>query len=387
MMATNVVLFDQGQIGHHLYIRKIIAQHFHPQGYSYRFGIADVESNALAVLRELYDHEPFTHCHLMTLERCITDFADTENVQWFVKNGISFSANMYDFAYLSPYIMLRRALWNRLHPQDLPPSTALGDAPVQKFLGNRPLALMNLYRDLLVRGVIRKIGFPDERIESWWFYPYYRKQLMLLPDPAAFRNSPEDCVRAKSDLGWDDGIPTFLMFGLMDRRKGLNLLIRALSHEFASFYHVPLRVVIAGLQMETRENPRLSPNVILEELNEQIPDDLARRLFGAADCILLPFIGSSEYSSGTFSLACASGKYVIAPDRGILGWRIRHFGNGYLFSPDNPGSLAHAIRTFLKMRHELPTPCPGSLRYGDTCTPERYTALLDSMIRESFQTV
>jgi glycosyltransferase involved in cell wall biosynthesis len=162
--------------------------------------------------------------------------------------------------------------------------------------------------------------------------------------------------------------------------------MKALSHNFSSLYPSPLRIVIAGLQTEAQEKPPLSPNVILEELNAYIPDDYARRLIGAADCIILPFIGSNEYSSGTFSLACASGKYVIAPDRGILGWRIRHYGNGFLFSPDNPRSLAITIRTFLKMQHELPNPCPGSLRYGDSCTPERYVTILDRIIRVSIGT-
>ena len=211
--------------------------------------------------------------------------------------------------------------------------------------------------------------------------------MRILPDSAEFSNDPPDCQKARLDLGWDRAIPTLLMFGTMHPWKGLDLLLEALSAKFSDVFRSPLRVVLAGQQVVGKINVVLSSNVDLIEYNRYIEDAFAKQLFAAADCVVMPFVRDFEWSSGTFSLACASGKFVILPNNGVLGWRARNLRNGYVYQAGNSASLAKAIARFVEDYPKLTFPIEGSMKYAAECTPSRYVERLDRIISESLDSV
>lgn len=368
-MLKRVVFYDKKSGGHRPHIQGIIRDYLRPSNYTFQIVTDPEERNSLTFLRELYQREKFDHCHMMTLHDCIEDFYEDEEVHWFQEARITFSGTLYLFRYLSPHIML--LLRNMANPL------------------RNPLQRKDLRAIIKVMksGIVSTITIPDERISQTWRYPFWRKKLRIIPDPAVFSNEFIDCQRAKLDFGWDPQIPTLLMFGAMYWYKELNLLIDALSERYTHYFCSPIRLVLAGQQMNSRKHVACSSVIELIEYNHYVEDALAKQLFAAADCVIMPFGKWFECSSGTFSLACASGKFVIVPEHGVLGWRVRKFGNGNVFKSGDPASLAAAISRFVERYRKLSFPIEGSVNYAATCTPSRYVEILDSIIRESLEAV
>ena len=367
-MMKRVIFYDKWTGGHRPFVQGIIQNYLKPSGYTFQIVTNPEGENSFAFLRRLAQAERFDHCHLMTLDDCLGEHYYDANfdvdVPWFQKEGITFSATIYKFTYLQPHYMLWKAIRHR-DPTLL--RKARDTARVAGF------------------GILRAIVAPDERIERGHFLSPWRNKLHLLPDVAIFSNEPSDCQQAKQDYGWTDGRPTILMFGSMYRRKGLDLFMEAISHEFN--YHSPFRVILAGQQIDGKTDQPLSPGVDLIEYNRFIETEEARKLFAAADCVVLPFEEGWDYSSGTFSLACASGKFVITTDQGVLGWRVRNYKNGNLYRPGSSGSMASAIGKFVKQYPELSFPIEGSVEYAATCTPGRYAEIIDSVVKKSLNFV
>jgi len=363
-MGKRVVFYDKWTGGHRPFVQGIIRDYLKPSNYTFDIANNPEGENSFAFLRRLAQAERFDHCYLMTLDDCFEEFYNDADVQWFLNAGITFSATIYKFTYLQPHYMLWKAIRYR-SPKFLRKARATAKAAGSSIL--------------------RAIAAPDERIEQGHFLSPWRNKLHLLPDVAAFSNEPSDCQQAKQDYGWTDGRPTILMFGSMYRRKGLDLFMEAISHEFN--YHSPFRVILAGHQIDGKADQPLSPGVELIEYNRFIEPEEARKLFAAADCVVLPFEEGWDYSSGTFSLACASGNFVITTDQGVLGWRVRKYQNGNLYRPGSSESMASAIGKFVKQYPELSFPIEGSVGYAATCAPGRYAEIIDSVVKKSLNPV
>jgi glycosyltransferase involved in cell wall biosynthesis len=338
---------------------------------------------------------------MLTLDDCLQDFNEYNEVLWFINAGITLSATLYQFTFLSPHIALMKGLCSspryvksqlksilRVMKSRTVDTTAGTDERTSQ-VWRYPLYIEDFKATLKVMksGIMSAVAIPDERISQVWRYPVWRDKLRLLPDPAAFNAALMPSRKAKLALGWDPAIPTLLMFGTMYRYKGLDILLEALSERFGHHYNGPLRVVLAGKQVDERKKVTLSPAVEFIEYDCYIEQPFADQLFSAADCVVMPFVKEFDQSSGTFSLACASGKFTIVPNQGILGWRVRKLRNGNVYKPGDPASLAKAISRFVDRYSALSFPIEGSLKYADTCTPSRYVEEIDSIIRESFGTV
>lgn len=359
-MNKRIVFYDKWSGGHRPYIQKVITDFLRPTTYTFKIVTDPHGQNSLAFLCELAQREKFDHCHIMTLDDCLEDFCETEKVLWLQRANITFSATLYKFTFLRSHIMLIKSLREYWYKK--------------KFKAT--LRVMN-------SGIMNIVAVPDERISQIFVYPVWRNKLRILPDPAAFSNEPVDAQRAKLYFGWDPYIPTILMFGYMYKQKGLNLLIDALSEKFSHYYLSPFQVILAGPQIDGRQDVALSSAVKLIEYDRYIDQIFAKQLFAVADCVVMPFVEGWEYSSITFSLACASGNFIITPNRGVLGWRIKNFGNGYVYQPGDSASLASIIARFVEKYPELSFPIEGSVKYAATCTPSRYISVIDGIIKES----
>jgi len=372
-MEKKVLIYDTGTGGHRLPIQRVVTEHLKPDGYAFDMVVDESPENPLVSLGEIARRERFDHCHILTLHDCIETYrAGKEGIRLLEDLGVTLSGTYYHFTYLSPLLLMVRPPYI-----GKPRNLITHGLPIESEMAKHVKAAAAFMRSRSVKTVT----IPDERISSWTRYPFGRKKLRLLPDPAIFANGPEDCLRAKKEMGWDDGLPVVLMFGGMKHWKGLDLLVEAVSTTNSNLFPNRFRLVLAGEQEEKRPEMTLAPSVELVEIDHYIEDDLAKKLLGAADCVVIPHKKYFEWSSGTFSLACASGKFLIVPDTGILGWRVRRLGNGLVYHADKAGSLAGSVAKFVEMYPALTYPVAGSVRYAATCTPERYVEALDQVIK------
>jgi len=78
-----------------------------------------------------------------------------------------------------------------------------------------------------------------------------------------------------------------------------------------------------------------------------IPNEEIERYFTACDAAILSYRKSYIGSSGILSLACEYELPVIAADVADMGGTVRQYQIGVPFRPEDPESLANAIRRFL----------------------------------------
>jgi glycosyltransferase involved in cell wall biosynthesis len=383
-MTKRVVFYDKGTGGHRLPIQTVIRDWLRPSGYSFDIVVNPKPHNSFAFLKEMAQQERFDHCHLMTLHDCLEDddfAAAPEEVRWFEKTGVSFSGTYYLFTYLCPHLLLARVPWFRWCTS--PYAFLRHGLHLDSLLDARTAQQLGATQKIMQSQILKAVTIPDERLGNRLRYPFRRGKLRLLPDPAIFSNEPSDFATARKELGWNDRVPTVLMFGKMAYWKGLDDLIGALAKPCSHLYKRPLRVVLAGQQVEKRPDVLLSPSVELVEFDGYIEHNMAKKLFAATDCVVIPYKKYFEWSSGTFSLACASGKFIIAPNSGVLGWRVRTLRNGLVYRTDNPASLAMALSRFAAIYPDLSYPIEGSVRYAATCTPAEYVRTIDQIIMDS----
>ncbi len=194
----------------------------------------------------------------------------------------------------------------------------------------------------------RVIAISREYLDRSRYLPRYLDKVDILPMcvAPAFRPLPAHEVAAfKAERGMDAG-RIVLYAGRLDHRKGVDVLIRAMSE-------VDARCIIVGAGEK-------STTAVLESLVAELhlgdrvqfagrvgQDDL-NRYYNACDVLVLP---TSDVSAETFGAvlieAWAAGKPVISADNPAPARLIRESGGGLLARREDPQDLAKAIRAVL----------------------------------------
>ncbi|MFZ0302295.1 MAG: glycosyltransferase [Terracidiphilus sp.] len=152
---------------------------------------------------------------------------------------------------------------------------------------------------------------------------------------------------ARQKLGFTDKEKIILFFGNIAPYKGLEYLVEAfhrITRERDDY-----RLVIAGrpkncedywkqLQSEIA-NDVLNGRVLLRD--EYVPDEDTELYMKAADVLVLPY--RHIYQSGVLFLGYSFGLPVLAADVGSLREEIVKGKTGFVFRPEDPQDLAHAI--------------------------------------------
>lgn len=210
---------------------------------------------------------------------------------------------------------------------------------------------------LSVNQWLKLIGFARMVKEKWlslllFLDPYLCASLrnrwpgapfFYLPDPFP-QNFEVDRSEARRQLSLPAERRVFLFYGGPYRRKGLHLVISAferMSNDTAAFLlfagHKPQNARIAkALERFASEGRAFL-------IKRYVTDTEERLLFGAADFVLLPYVGHFG-SSGVLSRAAGARRPVIASDEGLVGRLVREHNLGLLFSTGNVDELAVAMR-------------------------------------------
>lgn len=132
-----------------------------------------------------------------------------------------------------------------------------------------------------------------------------------------------------------------LMFGRMERYKGLGVLCDAVDRLAADGYDLPLHLAGSGPELDALE-PRFRrhPSVRVDKRFVAAADLVA--MIRAADCVVLPYTGATQ--SGVLVGAFGNGRFVIASRVGGIADIVEDGVNGLLVPPADPGALAAALR-------------------------------------------
>jgi len=172
---------------------------------------------------------------------------------------------------------------------------------------------------------------------------------------------PDQITReeARARLGLQKDAFVALFFGNIRTYKGLDDLVQA----FAEVDDVEARLLVVGRVTEPHalDGVRAAedPRILLH--TGWIDDAEVAMFFRASDVLCAPF--RSVTTSGSVLLALTFGKPLLAPRLGTL--RDLPGDVGWLYEPDEPGSLSAALRAALDVR-ERDVRAAAAARYAKT---------------------
>ena len=177
---------------------------------------------------------------------------------------------------------------------------------------------------------------------------YKTSKFKYLPDPV-----PKKKEIINNDFRKDYHIPEdqiiFLHFGSLEKRKGTIRLLKAISllpNDFKGTF------IFAGkLTPDIKEEYLHLINILnktgknIISINEFVSEELMHTLYYTADCIIIPYIETSQ-SSGVIGYAALYNKPIIGSSAGLIGNLISEYSLGITISSDNLEDIYREIMNF-----------------------------------------
>ena len=144
--------------------------------------------------------------------------------------------------------------------------------------------------------------------------------------------------------------PIILFFGILDHRKGFDVLLKALPLIEKEVY-----ILVAGILDESlikkeelqryKQSLRNPEYLILH--SKYIEEENIAKYFLAADAVIIPYYSHSKGTSGVLNYATVAGKPIIASNVGEIGYIVRENNLGVLIEPESSEAIAQGIEKFL----------------------------------------
>lgn len=182
-------------------------------------------------------------------------------------------------------------------------------------------------------------------IPPQWLAPEAARKLRYLPDPAEL---PTPCSRseARAALHVPSPMLAILVFGSIDERKGVDLLLSALSSQERLRKFV---VILAGRQSDGVRMLLNAPVPLalrsegrLFVLDRYMDDLEQARVFAASDVVWVGY-RNHLHMSGVLVLAGAAGLPVVATPRGEIGRLVEENALGQVALSESPADIAEAL--------------------------------------------
>jgi len=237
---------------------------------------------------------------------------------------------------------------------DLYPHDARSTPTLRRRLGRayRASARLVAHTRFTSEQLVNEFGIPPERIA---IIPHGAIVPLLRPGDDAAADPPAELQGAE---------PIILLFGQLRPGKGLDVLIRAAA--LLRDEGVPFRLVAAGESADPQPYRRLVQDLGLESMvhlrAERIPEGEVRAYFATAAVVALPYRVIDQ--SGVAVMALSFGRALVASNLAGLGELVGAADCGLLVPPEDPPSLAAALKRLLgdealRRRYEA-----NSLRYA-----------------------
>lgn len=175
-------------------------------------------------------------------------------------------------------------------------------------------------------------------------------QIIPLPDPVEYYPQVlAKTARLRQGLGLEPARKVLLIFGMIDRRKGIFQLLEALC-QISPIMQEQLALLIVGplapneqeAIMATIGNLQQQSTVQIVLLNEFIEDDAIQPYFAAADLVLALYqrhVGMSAI----LVRAAAAGKPVLASDYGLMGKIVQQYRLGTVVDSTDSAQIATVL--------------------------------------------
>ncbi len=183
---------------------------------------------------------------------------------------------------------------------------------------------------------------------------HHNTKIVHLADPVQpYPVLPSDLATLKTKLGIEVHRQVFLLFGALDRRKGIYQLLDALELLPLKLCQHLCLLLVGKTNPIDRANihqkiTALGPTHPIQSIEQYdfIPEADVPSYFQLADAILAPYqhhVGMS----GILLLAAAAGKPVLSSDYGLMGELVRRYQLGLAVDSTKPTAIAQALTTFL----------------------------------------
>lgn len=172
-------------------------------------------------------------------------------------------------------------------------------------------------------------------------------RLKYLPDPAELKGK-HTRESARQMLRIPDDAIVILVYGSIDGRKGLEVLIEAVARAGDTLPKMHLLVVgRQSTSMQSLMSSQLVMSLVDEVrfhvIGEFVDDDIQQAVFVATDIVWLGY--RNHYTmSGVLVLAGLARKPVLATSAGLIGWHTRTNNLGEVIDINDIGSVRAAIR-------------------------------------------
>ncbi len=266
-----------------------------------------------------------------------------------VKQVILLSFNIFQFALIfkRPKLLIRGILFRPFLKMDNN-STISQLKHTRKILQTRLFLLNKSISIIYILNDIYTANFLNKRFKV--------DNFKMLPDPV-----PDIVADPKFSIFKVHNIEpkrkVFLHFGSLSIRKGTNEILYALEKLDNKTMSKIAILFIGKADAAINDLINLKMNLIHSQKpltkivyrNEFIPDNQMKSYFEQVDFVLLPnkFV---EASSGVLGHALASGKPVIAVNKGLLGNLVSKYKGGYLIKDGSAREIANAISSCIKER-------------------------------------
>jgi hypothetical protein len=214
--------------------------------------------------------------------------------------------------------------------------TTLGN--LKRAVFNRKQSAAYFYEHVLIaRKVLDEILVKDERLAQWRGEPVYWMPEISRPAGAAeTTDEAAECARRKAELkaflAKNSGREPVLYFGDAAFYKGYDLFLEFIAstpstcaihagRTYEAQQHGQFRCDVDALRTQLKKEGRLF------ETNAYVHTQQMKELFFGAIRVYLT-THRLALSSATAVQATELGLPVLVPDRGLIGWRVRHNGLG-----------------------------------------------------------
>jgi glycosyltransferase involved in cell wall biosynthesis len=193
-----------------------------------------------------------------------------------------------------------------------------------------------LFLKLLRSKTLKSVYTIDELLHRFVAeqHPQWAHRLQYVPDPAEL-NGSNTYESARQELGIPDEAVVVLVYGAIDGRKGLDVLVEALdSSDLLSTFHLlvvgkqsdSIRSLIGSEQFTTLVGAKRC-----HVINGFVDDAVQQMVFVASDVVWVGYRNHNTMS-GVMVLAGMASKPMISSSNGLLGWYINEMQLGTTFN-------------------------------------------------------
>lgn len=190
-------------------------------------------------------------------------------------------------------------------------------------------------------------------------YDYMKKKNNCCDGKIIYFPDPVICQRlytynnARKKLGLADYVNVLLVYGHIDKRKGIDVLIKGLSDEAISVYN---HLLVVGKQsndvkdyLQSSFCELLYKQERIHVIDEFVDHDIEELVFSAADIVWLGY--KMHYTmSGVMILAGLYGKPVLACEEGVIGWYTNKYELGEVFNVNDTENVLEKLLSIDKLK-------------------------------------